>query len=187
MIEQTNLSNHFLIAMPTLADPNFFHTVTYICEHNQEGAMGIVINRTHAFTMRELFSQMDIEYRNPALAEVPIYQGGPVHPESGFVLHQPVGEWEASLNTGEDIGLTASQDIIRAIANDTGPENFIMALGYAGWGAGQLEQEMLDNAWLAGPASSEILFHTPMEQKWSAAAALLGVDLSLLSTETGHA
>lgn len=184
---EDTLRNHFLIAMPSLADDNFFHTVTYICEHNREGAMGIVINRTLELKMGELLSQLDIETTDPNLSQGPVYQGGPVTPEQGFILHQPLGDWEATLAVGDDIGLTVSRDILEAIARGDGPRRYLVALGYAGWGGGQLEQEILQNSWLSGPADSEILFEAEQGERWSKAASLLGIDLGLLSSESGHA
>ena len=180
------LSNHFLIAMPGLADPNFFHTVTYICEHDADGAMGIVINRPLDLNLADILTHMDIQ-ATPETAGLPVFQGGPVQTERGFVLHAPLGEWEATLPVSEQIGVTASQDVLAAIAAGKGPKRALIALGYAGWGAGQLERELAENAWLSGPATAEVLFDTPVEKRWASAAALLGVDLNLLSSDTGHA
>lgn len=183
----SNLTNHFLIAMPQLADPNFFHTVTYICEHNEDGALGIVINRPLELTLGEVLEHMDLAADdNDATAQV-VYQGGPVQQERGFVLHEPVTQWDATLPITEHIGVTTSRDILEAIAKGDGPQHSLIALGYAGWGAGQLEQELAQNAWLSGPADKGILFETPHEKRWEAAAALLGVDLNLLSGDAGHA
>lgn len=187
MAESSRLTNHFLIAMPSLADPNFFHTVTYICDHNEQGAMGLVINRPLGIDLGELLPHLQIESDNPMLTAVPIYQGGPVQSDRGFVLHQPLGEWQASLEITDDIALTMSQDIIETIAQGEGPARYLIALGYAGWGAGQLEQEIVENAWLSGPADVDILFDKDAGDRWSASAALLGVELSLLSTDVGHA
>ncbi|HKJ08934.1 MAG TPA: YqgE/AlgH family protein [Gammaproteobacteria bacterium] len=180
------LTNHLLIAMPTLADPNFSHTVTYVCEHNDEGALGIVINRPMDMRVREILSHLEIEPTRAEAADQPVYAGGPVQRERGFVLHEPLGHWEATLPVTDTIGLTASRDILAAIARGEGPPQHRIALGYAGWGAGQLEQEIVDNAWLSGPATARILFETPAEQCWQAAAGLLGVDLNLISGQAGH-
>jgi len=182
-----DLTNHFLIAMPALADPNFHHTVTYMCDHNPEGAMGLVINRPMEMGMGELFRYLNINDYDIALDDLPIYQGGPVQTERGFVLHTPFGNWEASIEVAPDINMTMSQDIIDAIAHGEGPKQYIIALGYAGWGEGQLEQELASNAWLNGPAESAIIFDTSIEQRWNASAALLGVDISQLSNDIGHA
>ena len=184
-MQPTNLTNHFLIAMPMLDDPNFFHTVTYICAHSDDGAMGIVINRPMEVSLGDVFEHMNIDADDMGAGLLPIYQGGPMQPERGFVLHQPVGKWNAMLTSG-NMGMTTSRDILEAIAQGTGPQKAFVALGYAGWGSGQLEQEMADNAWLSGPADASIIFDIPAEQRWQAAASRLGIDLNLLSTEAGH-
>lgn len=186
MADTEFLINHFLIAMPGLADPNFFHTVTYICEHDADGAMGIVINRPLDLNLGDILSHMDIT-ATPDTAPLPVFQGGPVQTERGFVVHTPLGDWEATLQVSEQIGVTASQDVLASIAAGQGPQRSLIALGYAGWGAGQLEQEMADNVWLSGPATAEVLFDIPVEKRWEAAAGLLGVDLTLLSSDAGHA
>lgn len=182
-----SLSNQFLIAMPGLDDPNFSHTVTYICEHNDEGAMGIVINRPMELTLAEVVEQMEIIPSATADLTIPIYQGGPVQPEHGFVLHTPPGQWDSSLSITDEVAVATSRDIIKALARNQGPRRFLLALGYAGWGAGQLERELAENAWLSGPATLDILFNLPPERRWEAAASLLGVDLNLLSSDIGHA
>ncbi len=182
-----SLSNHFLIAMPALADPNFHHTATYICEHNDEGALGLVINRPTDLQLGEILEHMGIVATAGDIATQPVFLGGPVQNDRGFVLHQPVGDWEATLKVTEDTGITSSRDILEAIARGEGPEKTFITLGYAGWGAGQLEQELAANAWLSGPADSRIVFDTPYEQRWEAAAGLIGVDINLLSGEAGHA
>lgn len=187
MTETTNLTNHFLIAMPQLADPNFFHSVTYICEHNEEGAMGIVINRPLEIDLAEVLDHIDISGSDEVIKDQIIYMGGPVQPERGFVLHNPANQWDSSMLITEDIGITTSRDILTAIANDQGPKRYIIALGYAGWGYGQLEREISENAWLSGPAEKEILFEMPYQQRWEAAASLLGIDVNLISSDTGHA
>ena len=181
------LTNHFLIAMPALADPNFYHTVTYMCDHTESGAMGLVINRPMGMGMGELFDYLNIRDYDISLDAIPIYQGGPVQTERGFVLHKPFGNWEASIEVAPNITLTMSQDIIEAIAHGAGPEHYLVALGYAGWGKGQLEEELTGNAWLNGPAESSIIFNTSIEQRWNASAKLLGVDINQVSTDVGHA
>ncbi len=188
MVEFTSsLTNHFLIAMPMLADPNFFHTVTYVCEHSREGAMGIVINRPLSVTVSEILEQMSITMEDgETLRNQPVFLGGPVQRERGFVIHQPIGNWEASLAVTDTIGVTTSRDILMAMAGGTGPRRSLVALGYAGWGAGQLEREIAANAWLSGPADLRVLFETPIDRRWHAAAMILGVDLNLLSGEVGH-
>jgi putative transcriptional regulator len=182
-----SLSNHFLIAMPALDDPNFHHTTTYICEHDEDGALGVVINRPLNMKLIEIFKHMDIKPGSDEVSSWPVYMGGPVQSDRGFVLHEPSGDWEATLKVTDKIGITSSRDILQAIAAGEGPEKAIVTLGYAGWGAGQLEQELAANTWLSGPASAKIVFDTPSEERWMAAAALLGVDLNLLSSDMGHA
>jgi len=182
------LKGHFLIAMPNLQDPNFSQSVTYICEHNEEGAFGIVINHETEATIGEVLEQLKItpDASNPFL-EQRVFLGGPVDIERGLILHKPTGNWSSTVCQNENIAVTSSLDIMRAIAEQKAPDNFIVCLGYAGWGEGQLEQEMIDNAWLSGPADNEIIFQTPVAERWQAAASLLGVDLSLLSSDIGHA
>ncbi|OOZ41927.1 hypothetical protein BOW53_01795 [Solemya pervernicosa gill symbiont] len=189
MDEAESLSNHFLIAMPQLADPHFFHTVTYICEHNSDGALGIVINRPLDIELGDILKQLDLDAATPAIGSTPIYNGGPVQQERGFVIHKPKSkvEWSSSLKISDEITVTSSRDILQAIAEGKGPEKSLIALGYAGWGAGQLDQEMLDNAWLSGPADEAIIFDTQSDARWKAAASLLGIDINTLSSDTGHA
>lgn len=187
MSSETRLTNHFLIAMPGLADPNFFHTVTYICEHNDDGAMGLVINRPMGLKLADIFDQLEIKITQPEILEEPVYVGGPVQIDRGFVLHDSGSEWDSTLKITPDLSITTSLDILRAIAIGNGPKNHLVALGYAGWSAGQLEQELAENAWLSGPAETSIIFDDPMDERWRSAARLLGVDLDLLSQDAGHA
>ena len=187
MSPQTHLTNHFLIAMPNLADPNFFHTVTYICEHGESGAMGLVINRPIGLQLADIFEQLEIEITDPSAHELPVYSGGPVQGDRGFVLHDSHSTWDSTLRITDDISITTSMDILQAIASGKGPGKSLVALGYAGWGAGQLEDELAQNAWLNGPARSDIIFERPSDERWQAAANLLGVDLNLLSSDAGHA
>ena len=188
MTTTTYLGNHFLIAMPNLTNPYFFQTVTYICEHDASGALGIVINRPLQLTVGELLEHLEIPSDgNSALASTPVYFGGPVQQEQGFVVHTPIGDWDATLKITDNLGITTSRDILEAIAEGRGPARSLIALGYAGWGQGQLEQEMAENTWLSGPADDDILFDSPDQTRWSAAAELLGVDLNLLSSDAGHA
>ncbi len=182
-----NLTNQFLIAMPALADPNFVRTVTYVCVHNREGAMGIVINRPLDLTLGEVLGHMDIDSENAEVHETPVVQGGPVQPERGFVLHQPAGAWDTVLHVEGGLSVATSRDILTAIAEGNGPTDALVALGYAGWGAGQLEREVTENAWLSGPADSSIIFNAPYHDRWESAARLLGVDIDRLSGEAGHA
>ncbi len=187
MDNSSNLTNQFLIAMPNLADPNFFHSVTYLCEHNQDGAMGLTINRAINITFGMLLEHLDIKDSVAQVKNLPVYQGGPVQTERGFVLHENIGQWHATIPVTDNIAVTMSQDIIEAIAHGAGPPRFLIALGYAGWGAGQLEQELASNSWLSGPADPAIIFTTPIEHRWQASAALLGVEIGLLSPDAGHA
>ncbi len=187
MSDARYLTNQFLIAMPGLEDPNFFHSVTYICEHNDEGALGLVINRPLGMQLDEILQHVQLDQAEPEARRIPVHLGGPVQQDRGFVLHEPLGEWDATLKVTDRIGITSSMDILQAIARNEGPEHTLITLGYAGWGAGQLEQEMAENAWLSGPAHPDILFDTPDEERWKAAAASLGIDLDLLSGEAGHA
>jgi len=187
MTDNFSLTNQFLIAMPALADPNFHGTVTYICEHNAQGAMGIVINRPLNLTLGEVLSEMKIAPQEAGIARNPVYMGGPVQTDRGFVLHNPAGRWDSMLWINDELGITTSKDILENIATGTGPKQLLVALGYAGWGAGQLEQELADNVWLCGPSNNKIIFDTPWQQRWEAAAALMGVDLSQISNQIGHA
>lgn len=187
MIKMTSLANHFLIAMPALTDPNFQQSVTYICEHNEEGAMGIIINRPLDIQLGDVLQHMDIEAEHSQIANQLVYLGGPVQTERGFVIHRPPGHWEAMLRVSESVGVTTSQDILSAIACGSGPDRAVVALGYAGWGPGQLEKELAANAWLSGPADLSIIFDLPWEKRWEAAANLVGVDIHLLSADVGHA
>lgn len=181
------LANQLLIAMPGMADPNFNSTVTLICEHNDEGALGIVINRPLTLTLGGLFEQLDLIDPDPRAAANPVLMGGPVGPERGFVLHAPTHSYEHSLAVSGEINLTLSRDIIDAMARGSGPDKSLVALGYAGWEPGQLETEMLANSWLNVPATPDIVFDLPFAERWSAAAQSLGIDISRMSTDAGHA
>ncbi len=183
-----SLKNRLLVAMPAVNDPNFSHSVTYICEHNDQGAMGITINRLLAdLSLGDVFDHMKISCSNPQIRQRPIYVGGPVAIERGFVLHSPHGGWESTLEVTEDIGLTTSRDILQAMAEGAGPSRAIIALGYSGWTAGQLEQELADNTWLTVDGTPALIFDTPMADRWRAAAQTLGVDMHLIAGEAGHA
>lgn len=187
MGDVTWLTGHLLIAMPAMADPNFVRTVTYICEHTDQGALGIVINRPLQMDLGEVFQQLSLDSADADVTKQPVLRGGPVQIERGFVLHEPSRQWDATVEVSDSVYLTTSQDILTAMAQGTGPRRALMALGYAGWGAGQLESEMCANAWLSVPASASILFDTPYEARWAAAARLLGINLATLSSEAGHA
>lgn len=181
------LRDHFLLAMPSLSDGIFSQSITYICEHGESGAMGLVINHPLDLTVEEIFDHLEINSQLD-FSHVPVLAGGPVQIDHGFVLHRSwEGEWEASLKVTSEITLTTSRDILRAIAKGVGPNEHLIALGYAGWTAGQLEQELADNAWLTLPADSDIIFRTPHQRRLSAAAAQLGIDMNLISGQAGHA
>ena len=184
----SSFKHHFLIAMPDMVDPHFAQSIAYICEHSEEGAMGIVVNRPLELTVADILKHLKIPVFDEQLQEQPMLQGGPVQVERGFVLHrQQARQWDSTLHIDEDICVTTSKDILEAIAHQEGPPESLVALGYAGWSAGQLDQEMAQNAWLSVRATPQILFSTPFEQRWHAAAALLGVDMNLLSGQAGHA
>ncbi len=185
--EIASLRDHFLLAMPGLSDAIFSHSITYLCEHNEHGAMGIVINHPLNVCVEEILEHLQIS-AGGRLRETPVMAGGPVHMDRGFVLHRHTDrEWEASLQVTDEICLTTSRDILAAIADDDGPAHNLIALGYAGWSAGQLESEISENSWLTLPADSAIIFDTPCHLRASAAAKQLGVDLNLISGEAGHA
>ncbi len=181
------LQNQFLIAMPNLADPQFTDTVTYICDHSEEGAMGIVINHSMDILLGEILEQMGITVSEPSIKNQRIHYGGPVQRERGFILHRPGKEWHSSINLAEDIAITTSRDILESIAQGSGPKEAVVFLGYAGWEPGQLEEEIAENIWLSGPADSAVLFETPCHKRRDAAAKLIGVDLERLLSDAGHA
>ena len=186
-MQSVNLTHHFLIAMPNMVDPNFARSLTYICEHNEQGALGVVVNRPIELTLEALFEQIEIPLRDRALAGLPVYFGGPVQVDRGFVLHRPASGWQSTLSINRDIGLTTSKDILEAVGEGRGPAEILVSLGYAGWAPGQIEQELGQNAWLTVPAQADLIFHLPAEQRFSAAMDLLGVDLARLSDDVGHA
>lgn len=181
------LRDHFLLAMPQLKDPHFGGSLTYLCEQNDQGALGLIINKPLPLTFAELMEQMDIEVTSPAHAAKQVFRGGPVHVDRGFVLHTGPSDWKASLPISEQLSLTTSLDILEALAKGEGPEHFLIALGCAGWEAGQLEQELLGNAWLTCPASEAILFSTLAEDRLTAAATSLGINFDLMTGQAGHA
>lgn len=189
--ETTCLTNQFLIAMPNLEDPEFFHTVSYICNHDNEGAMGVTINRPLDVGLGDLLEHLKMPTDDPDIASIPVFAGGPVQSDRGFVLHETLktneNEWDVSMEVSNSISLTMSQDIIEAIALNEGPEKYLIMLGYAGWSDGQLEHELLSNVWLSGEADTKVIFDTPAENQWTHAAKHLGIELGLLSTDIGHA
>ena len=191
-LENTNFTGHLLIAMPNLTDPYFAKSVTFICTHNQDGAMGIVINRPTDMSFGTLFEKINLNLHDKTLTERPVLYGGPVQPERGFVLHQQVGDWESSITIIDDIAVTTSKDILTAVAEGSGPKKLLLSLGYAGWGAGQLEREISQNAWLSVKPKdhdtlNKVLFDTPHGDQLNAAMALLGIDPAMLSDVAGHA
>lgn len=190
-MDSTSLTHHFLIAMPAMADPNFSKTLTYICEHNAEGALGVIVNRPMDMSLATLFDRVSIPLESDeAVAhygERPVYFGGPVQTDRGFVLHRPMGDWQSSLKVTEDIALTSSRDILQTMSGTGQPQEVLVTLGYAGWSAGQLEWELSQNAWLTVAAEPHIIFGLPSEERLPAALRLLGVDLSNLSDVAGHA
>jgi len=181
------LTNQLLIAMPGMLDPNFSTTVTLICEHNDDGALGIVINRPTTLNVGGLFEQLAVDDGDPGAAANPVLSGGPVGTERGFVLHGPEHSYENTLAVSEEICLTLSRDVIDAMATGEGPSQSLVALGYAGWESGQLEEEMLANSWLSVPATPEIVFNTPFADRWDSAARTLGIDIACMSSDAGHA
>ena len=182
-----NLTHHFLIAMPAMADPHFSKTLTFICEHNAQGALGIVINRPIEMNLAALLEQVSIPMTGEAFKSVPIHFGGPVQVDRGFVLHTPLGSWQSTLAVSSEIGLTTSKDILQAVARGEGPGKLFVTLGYAGWAPGQLENELAQNAWLTVQAKPEVIFDLPAEKRLPAAMELLGIDFATLSDQAGHA
>ena len=188
MQEISSFKNQLLIAMPSLQDPNFFHGVTFVCQHNSEGALGLVINHPTPMVLGDILTQMDIAVEDTKIAGLPVFAGGPVQQERGFVLHQTSEElWESTIIVSDTLSLTTSRDILIAIAQGKGPEKFLVALGYAGWGVEQLEKEMKSNAWLTTAYDESVVFDTPIRKRWKVAAAKVGLDISLLSSQVGHA
>ena len=184
-----SLNNQFLVAMPELEDPNFSRTVTLICQHDSNGALGVIINRAiESLRIDDVLQQCKLPKAiSTTIGLQPIYTGGPVHPGLGLVLHRDAGAWQSTLNVGSELGLTSSRDVLEAIANSTGPDDCILVLGYAGWGAGQLDQEIKKNAWLTVPADPQIIFDVRVERRWTEAVSFLGVDVGALSGSMGHA
>lgn len=182
-----NFGNHLLIASPSLHDPNFERSVTLLCQHDGDGAMGVVVNRASEYTLGEVLRQMGIASEDEALQSQIVLAGGPVHPERGFVLHDGAQAWDSSLEIADGLYLTTSRDVLEAMARGDGPGQAIVALGCAGWGAGQLEQELVDDSWLMVPSRPEVLFDLPLGERWQAAAAGIGVDLLNYAGHSGHA
>lgn len=176
-----------LIAMPGMVDSNFAGSVTLLCQHNEEGAIGITINRLADYSLAEVFSQLQLECNDEAIRNMPVLEGGPVAPDRGFVLHTPQEGFESSMAVGPDIMVTTSRDVLAAIAEGSGPEKYVVALGYAGWGGGQLEGELRENAWLTVMADSDIVFDMPVPNRFEGALGRLGIKVDRLHSEIGHA
>jgi putative transcriptional regulator len=187
---ELNLANHFLIAMPSMNDPIFGGTVVYICEHNDKGVLGVVINKPTDMTMDVLFDRIDLKVTDtlrPNVVDEPIMFGGPVQDDRGFVLHSPGGRYSSSLSVTDDVAFTTSIDVLEAVANGTGPQRMLVSIGYAGWSPGQLEEEIARNGWLTVGADAHVLFDLPIEERYVAAIKLLGIDPLMLASEAGHA
>lgn len=181
------LADHFLIAMPSLADPRFARTVTLVCQHDEDGAMGLVVNQLSEYTFGEVLRQMEIDTDSTELGARPVFAGGPVHPDRGFVLHDDPRDFGSALRFGQGLAVSTSRDILEELAHGNGPRRFLMTLGFAGWTGGQLEQEIAGNSWLTVPADKAIFFDVPVEERWQAAARSLGVDIASLGGLVGHA
>ena len=181
------LSNHLLVALPSLVDPQFARSVALICQHDENGAMGVVVNQPSDFTLGDVFAQMAIDTDDGDLRAVPVLNGGPVHTERGFVIHDDAREWDSSLKVGDGLYLTTSRDILEAMARGEGPRNALVTLGCAGWSEGQLEQELAENSWLTVPADAAVQFETPLDERWQLAGARIGVDLFLVTGYSGRA
>jgi putative transcriptional regulator len=190
-LEPASLANHFLIAMPAMTDPNFARTLTYLCEHNAEGALGIIINKPIDINLGTLFERVSVPLTQgesqAKYQDLPVFFGGPVQTDRGFVLHRPVGDWQSTLNVTDEIGLTSSRDILQSMSDTGAPAEVLVSLGYAGWAAGQLEWELSQNAWLTVAADPDIIFGLPPEERLPAAMQLLGIDFARLSDVAGHA
>lgn len=187
-VSPSYLKHHFLIAMPHMADPNFAHTLTYIVEHTANGAMGLVVNRPQDLNLADILEQLRPDIEPPVLCQhVPIFIGGPVQTDRGFVLHGPSGHWQSQLRVDEEISLTSSRDILQSIGATGEPTHMLVMLGYSGWSAGQLEWELTQNAWLTVKAEPHIIFDLPPDARLAAAMQLLGVDFASLSDVAGHA
>ena len=187
---ELNLANHFLIAMPSMLDPMFGGTVVYLCEHNAQGALGVVINRPTDMTIDDLFQRIDLKLEivpsNPDASSAVLF-GGPVQDDRGFVLHTPRGEYSSTLKITDDISFTTSRDVLEAVATGSGPQQILISIGYSGWGAGQLEDEIAHNGWLTVAADRSIMFDLPIAERYAAAIKLLGIDPMMLTGEAGHA
>jgi putative transcriptional regulator len=183
----SSLANNLLVAMPSLHDPNFERTVIYVCEHHEQGSVGLIINRPMQVKLGIVFEQLQIEPNRLEQNRLPLLFGGPVQPERGFVIHKQIGSWRSSLFLQDEVTITTSNDIIRAIAEDIGPKDVLVTLGYSGWTDNQLEREVMDNLWLVCPYKKEILYEVPFEDRWEYAGMTLGIKMNQLSASSGHA
>ncbi len=183
----SSLTNHLLVAMPSLSDPNFVQTVTLICEHTEKGALGIVLNKPLPMTLSDVLSQMKLEPSSEHIAAKPVLRGGPTHTDRGFVLHRPGGQWDHTHKVSDTIQVTTSRDVLAAMARGEGPSDAFIALGYANWPSGQLEREIRENAWMSIPVDPSVVFELPFEDRWIGAWRLLGVEPERLSLVAGHA
>jgi putative transcriptional regulator len=186
-MQSVNLTDHFLIAMPAMTDPYFSRTLVYIAEHNDQGALGVIVNRPIDMSLATLFEKIDLPLEAQGFADLPVFFGGPVQTDRGFVLHRPVGEWQSTLAINQHVGLTSSRDVLQAVAREGQPQDVMVTLGYSGWSAGQLEQELAQNAWLTVPAEARILFDLPYEERLASAMETLGIDFTNLAENAGHA
>ncbi len=186
-MNNNQLKNQYLLATPSIKDPLFASSLVYVCEHNEEGCMGVVINHLSDQTLQTLFQSLEIECPHPHIQQLPVFIGGPVNLQQGFVLHTAEAEWERTLKVSDEISLTSSKDILQDIAQDNGPAQFLVMLGFSGWSGGQLEEELQHNSWLTAPSSLEITFHPDIDHKWQMAFDTLGFDLDTLSPTTGNA
>lgn len=186
-VSPSGFANQLLIALPGLADPNFARSVTLVCQHDAEGTMGVMVNRLSEYTLGQVFDQIDIACDDAALRARPVLAGGPVHPQHGFVLHDGQSAWDSSVAVADDLWLTTSRDVLEAMAAGEGPTHTLVALGCAGWGSGQLEYELGENSWLTVPSDAALLFDTPLERRWQAAAGRLGVNMAHMPDYAGHA
>jgi putative transcriptional regulator len=186
-MDNANFTDHFLIAMPSMLDPNFSGTLTYICDHGEQGALGVVVNKPIELNLESLFSQIGLDLADDASARRAGLLRRPGAGGTRFVLHRPVGKWGSTLSVNDRVGLTTSKDILEATARQEGPAEILVTLGYAGWGPGQLEDEIKQNAWLTVPADPEVIFSLPAQERIPAAMKLLGIDMAMLSEEAGHA
>lgn len=189
MTDEAFLKHQFLIAMPSLEDEQFHHSVSLLCEHNDDGAIGLVINKPTELKLTAMLDQLGLEHGvlDEQHPDASVFWGGPVQPERGFVVHRGPGGWESSMSLGRNLYITTSRDVLRAIGRGEGPREFLVMLGYAGWDAGQLESEILHNAWLNTQVNEQILFEIPVRDRWQAATRLLGVDVTQLAGDAGHA